>query len=299
MSVAAIPEQREWTAEAAFAYCQEVARHYENFPVGSLLLPKDRRPYFHSIYAFARTADDYADEPGLADEERLRLLIDWERELEAAALGRAGHPIFVALAATIQRFELPVQLFRDLLSAFRSDVTIKRYETFQDVLGYCRRSANPVGRLVLRLFGYRSADLDARSDDICTALQLANFWQDLTIDLQKGRIYIPQEDLRRFGYSEDELFSSAYNDRFVAVCRYQVDRTRQLFLRGRSLCDRVEGRLSLELRAVWLGGTRILEKIERDGHDLFRRRPTISSMDKVVLLLKLLAWGRPGGDAGS
>lgn len=218
------------------------------------------------------------------------MLSAWEGELDRACLSRSQHPVFVALIETIERFRLPVQLFHDLLTAFRSDVTTRRYETFEEVLAYCRCSANPVGRLLLRLFEYDARGLDERSDDICTALQLANFWQDLTIDLAKNRVYIPLEDLRRFAYPIDQLFGHAYNERFVAVLRHQIQRTRQLFQRGRPLCDLVEGRLSLELRAVWLGGMRILEKIERSRYHVFRARPAITLADKGALLGKLLTW---------
>lgn len=279
-----------FSLDAAFDYCRDVAHHYENFPVGSIMLPREMRRYFYSIYAFARTADDYADEPGYADEERLRLLAEWEDELALATQGRSQHPVFIALAETVRKFNLPTQLFRDLLTAFRSDVTTHRYDTFEDVLSYCRCSANPIGRLILRLFDYRSPELDQWSDDICTALQLANFWQDLSLDLSRGRIYIAQEDLQRFDYSVAELLGRDYNDRFIKLLRYQVDRTQQLFYRGRPLCKWVGGRLSLELRAVWLGGMRILEKIDRNGYNVFDCRPIITALDKLTLVGRFFTW---------
>jgi phytoene synthase len=278
-----------WTLERAYAYCERLARsHYENFPVGSALIPKRLRKHFYSIYAFARIADDFADEgygQGYSEQERLAMLGEWRRMLIESLVGRASHPVFVALAHTASEFDLPPHLFEDLLSAFEQDVTVRRYESFDQLLDYCRRSANPVGRLVLLLFGYRDEQRSQWSDQICTALQLTNHWQDVSIDLDKDRIYLPQDDLSQFGLSVDDLMNRSASDRFKELLRFQIERTRAMFVRGKPLCRSVNGRLGLELRAVWLGGTRILDRVEQNGYDVFARRPVISSADKLNILL--------------
>lgn len=277
----------------AFAFCEQMARtHYENFPVGSLLIPKDKRKHVYSIYAFARTADDFADEgygTATTPEDRLHLLDEWEFQLESCYRGIASHPIFIALAETVRELRLPISLFRDLLSAFRQDVVQARYADFEEVLDYCRRSANPVGRLILLLFGYREENLHLLSDYICTGLQLANFWQDVAVDLEKDRVYLPQRDMWCFDYSEDELFAREFNDRYANLLKHQVDRTWQLFAYGKSLPKLVRGRLSFELSLTWHGGTRILELIERNGYDTLSQRPKITKWDKVVLLTRAIA----------
>jgi hydroxysqualene synthase len=274
----------------AFVFCEQMARaHYENFPVGSLLVPKEKRNHVYSIYAFARTADDFADEgygTATTPDDRLHLLDEWEFQLESCYRGIASHPIFIALAETVRELRLPIQLFRDLLSAFRQDVVQARYADFNEVLDYCRRSANPVGRLLLLLFGYRDEHLHKLSDYICTALQLANFWQDVAVDLEKDRIYLPQEDLRQFDYHEDELFAREFNSRYASLLKFQVDRTWQLFAYGKTLPKLVRGRLSFELSLTWHGGTRILELIERNGYDTLQQRPKITKWDKLVLLTR-------------
>ena len=245
----------------AFAFCEQMARaHYENFPVGSLLIPKAKRKHVYSIYAFARTADDFADEGyGTATtwEDRLYLLDEWEFQLESCYRGIASHPIFIALAETVRELRLPIQLFHDLLSAFKQDVVQARYANFEDVLDYCRRSANPVGRLLLLLFGYRDEHLHKLSDSICTALQLANFWQDVAVDLEKDRVYLPQEDLWQFDYGEEELFAREFTKRYADLLKFQVDRTWQLFAYGKELPRLVSGRRVVYIRAeveAWLLG---------------------------------------------
>lgn len=274
----------------AFAFCEQMARsHYENFPVGSLLVPKEKRQHVYNIYAFARTADDFADEgygSATTREDRLDLLDQWEFQLESSYRGIASHPIFIALAETVRELRLPIQPFRDLLSAFKQDVVQARYADFDEVLDYCRRSANPIGRLLLLLFGYRDEHLHRLSDYICTALQLANFWQDVAVDLDKDRVYLPQSDLWRFDYSEDELFAREFNPRYADLLKFQVDRTWQLFEYGRALPKLVRGRLSFELSLTWHGGARILELIERSGYDTLRQRPKITKWDKLVLLTR-------------
>lgn len=277
----------------AFAFCEQMARaHYENFPVGSVLVPKAKRKHVYSIYAFARTADDFADEgygTATTTEDRLRLLDEWEFQLESCYRGIASHPIFIALAETVRELRLPIQLFRDLLSAFKQDVVQSRYADFDEVLDYCRRSANPVGRLILLLFGYRDEQLHKLSDAICTALQLANFWQDVAVDLQKDRVYLPLDEIRHFGYSEKELFAQEFNSRYADLLKFQVDRTWQLFEAGKQLPKRVSGRLSFELSLTWHGGTRILELIERNGYDTLSQRPKITKWDKLVLLTRAIS----------
>lgn len=279
-----------YTIAEAFAYCERMARtHYENFPVGSLLIPKSRRSHVCSIYAFARTADDFADEgydTPLSSQDRLNALDAWQQQLEDCLHGKAQHPIFIALAETIRELRFPPEPFRHLLSAFRQDVIKQRYADFDEVLDYCQRSANPIGQLILLLFDYRDAHLHQLSDHICTALQLANFWQDVSVDLQKDRIYLPQHDLAKFNYSEADLQARRFNQQYASLLKFQVDRTRKIFEKGQALPRLVSGRLAYELRLTWLGGMRILERIEKQGYDTLSSRPEITKLDKVTLLLK-------------
>lgn len=266
--------------------------HYENFPVGSLLVPRARRKHVYSIYAFARTADDFADEgyedASLTEESRLRSLAEWEAQLKACYCSEASHPVFAALAATVKELQLPEQLFLDLLSAFKQDVVKRRYADFAEVLDYCRRSANPVGRLILRLFDYRDAHLDELSDAICTALQLANFWQDVAVDIQKDRVYLPQDEMQQSGVTFEDLQARQGSVAYCRLLQFQVERTRALFQRGKALPNLVSGRLALELRLTWHGGMRILELIERQAYDTLRVRPKLTGFDKVVLLSRAL-----------
>jgi squalene synthase HpnC len=289
------------TVARAYALCERRAReHYENFPVASRLLPVAMRPHIAAIYAFARTADDYADEPGIATDERLRLLDAWGEQLAAASgSGRESRtgihdsrpdPVFVALGQTIRDRRLPIGLFEDLLSAFRQDVTTTRYDTWASVLDYCRRSANPVGRLVLRVAGYDDSRLDEQSDAVCTALQLANFWQDLGRDWAIGRLYIPAEDRIRAGAREGDLTTARMTPEWRSVMRLMVRRTRELFAAGRGVCDGVGGRLRWELRLTWLGGSRILDKLERDDFDVFNHRPSIGKRDIPGLIRGAVFW---------
>lgn len=278
----------------AYAHCEALARaHYENFPVASVLLPARMRPHIAAIYAFARTADDYADEPGREPAERIALLDDWEAQLRDAARGAPGqNPVFTALADTMERCELPAGLFSDLLSAFRQDVTVHRYPSWPDVMDYCRRSANPVGRLVLGVAGVRDEETHRASDAVCTALQLANFWQDFGRDFRNGRIYVPAEEMARHGASEAELTEDTLSPAWRAALRSSVERTHALFASGRSVADRVRGRLRWELRATWLGGVRILEKIAAQNYDTLHVRPQLTKADVPLIALKALAWKR-------
>jgi squalene synthase HpnC len=283
----------------AYATCVRFARdHDENFPVASVLLARAMRPHVAAVYAFARVADDFADEGGRSDSERLALLDQWQHRLHATPVDPpmvAGLPaetshIFAAVGATIRTCGLPVSLFDDLLSAFRQDVTTTRYETWDDVLDYCRRSANPVGRLVLGIAGYRDDTLGRGSDAICTALQLTNFWQDLERDWRKGRLYLPLEDCRREGADTSDLDAGRMAPAWRRVMEQAAARTEELFEQGRYVCDAVAGRLKWELRFTWLGGRRILEQLERGGFDVFRRRPALGAADLPALLWQALTW---------
>ena len=272
----------------AYAACIDLAHsHYENFPVASRLLPKKLRPHVAAIYAFARTADDYADEPGYETDERLKLLQEWRNRLHDP---HDILPTFVALHHTIAKFDLPMQLFDDLLDAFTQDVTTTRYATWDAVLDYCRRSANPVGRLVLRLSGYREDRLDRASDAVCTALQLTNFWQDLAIDWSRGRLYVPEDIWRPRGAHPDQLDHDGLTGPWAQTLAECSARTRVLFEDGRPVCDGVSGRLRYELRATWLGGTRILDRLDRSGYDVFRSRPKLGTADALVIACGTLLW---------
>lgn len=277
------------TLDQAFAHCEALARaHYENFPVG-LFVPRERQRYVHALYAFMRAADDFADEPQYEGRRREKLA-EWQARLEAACEGRADDPIFLALGETVRRLEIPRELLLDLLSAFRQDVEKSRYESWDELLDYCRRSANPVGRLVLIVFGQRDPALAPLSDAICTGLQLANHWQDLAVDLGKDRIYVPGELLRRHGLTEADLRAGRADERFQGLMKELVARARELFARGRPLCDRVGRELRFELRLTWLGGSRILDGIEAAGYDVFRRRPRHGLVDKLALAWSAWRW---------
>jgi squalene synthase HpnC len=286
-------------ANAAYAACLRLAsQHYENFPVASRLLPKATRPHIAAVYAFARIADDFADEGARSDAHRLELLDDWRRRLHDAAAGQprrddsdAGD-VFAALSETIRTFALETSLFDDLLSAFRQDVLVKRYRAWEDVLDYSTRSANPVGRLVLRIAGYRDAQLDAWSDAVCTALQLTNFWQDLERDWRKGRLYVPQAFVDAHGADEHDLGRRRLTPAWRAALGDAARRTRALFAAGRPVADAVRGRLRYELRATWLGGVRILDRLEASGFDVFHHRPTLGWIDAAPIAWRVLAWRR-------
>ncbi len=280
----------------AYAYCERIARqHYENFPVASLLLPPSMRPHIAAIYAFARRADDFADEPGPRPEERLRLLDAWGERLEHFAAqpvesSVADDSIFFALENTIRTYRLPRSLFQDLLSAFRQDVVTARYATWADVLDYCRRSANPIGRLVLRVAGHDDPRLDAQSDAVCTALQLTNFWQDLAVDWRRGRLYLPIDERDRACARDSDLDAGRMTPEWRTALRSVAARTRALFEAGRPVCDGVSGRLRWELRMTWLGGMRILERTEAADFDVFSRRPHLRPTDGAVLVWRALRW---------
>lgn len=254
--------------------------HYENFPVASVLLPRPLRPAVVAIYQFARTADDFADEGDVAPSRRLASLRSYERAIDAIGERRPPpEPPFPALAAAIDRHQLPLAPFRDLLSAFRQDVTVSRYANYLDLRDYCRRSANPVGRLLLHLYGAATPANLAFSDAICTALQLVNFWQDVAADWTRGRIYIPREDLDRHAVVEDDIADARCSERWQALMAFEVKRTRRMLETGRPLTRTLPWRQGLELAAVLAGGHRILDGIESARGDVFRRRPRIGRLD--------------------
>lgn len=256
--------------------------HYENFPVASLLMPACLRSAIEAIYAFARSADDIADEGDTAAPERLRALAGYGEELDRIERGEAVSSLmFGRLATTIAAHKLPLAPFRDLLSAFSQDVTTTRYGRFDDLLDYCRRSANPVGRLMLQLYGEVTPENVHDADKICSALQLINFWQDAAIDWRKKRIYLPLEDLGRFGVTENHLEQARADAAWQNLMRFEVDRARRMMLEGSGLALRLPGRIGWELRLVIQGGLRILEKIEAADYDVFRRRPKLAPRDWV------------------
>jgi squalene synthase HpnC len=254
--------------------------HYENFPVASVLLPRRWREPVAAIYAFARSADDFADEGEMAAEQRLALLDGYRAELAALEQGTpTQHPVFLRLRPVIAEFGLPVPLFRDLLDAFSQDVTRTRYATFMELRDYCRRSADPVGRLLLTLFGTDHADNLRRSDAVCSSLQLINHWQDVAVDWRKGRIYLPAEDMERFGVDEAHIAAGRVDRRWRDLMRFQVARARALMQEGAPLGRALPGRIGLEIRAIVAGGLCILDKIEAVDYDVFRRRPVLRRPD--------------------
>ena len=280
-----IPESAPSLREAQ-EYCAQLARsHYENFSVATWFLPKRLRQHFYNVYAYCRISDDLGDEVG-DPQQSLELLNQWEHELQACYAGTPRHPVFVALAQTVREFGIPQHEFSDLLIAFRQDQTITRFESFDHLLGYCKYSANPVGHLVLYLGGYNDAERQQLSDCTCTALQLANFWQDVTVDYEKGRIYLPLEDLRRFGVSPEDIARRRATSQFLALMRFEVERAREWFARGLPLAKKVNKDLAIDLELFSRGGQEILNAIERQGFDVLRSRPAISKPRKLWLVAR-------------
>jgi len=272
----------ETTLREAYAECRRLSsRHYENFPTASYLVPRDKRDALAAVYAFARYADDVADEPGV--ENRLEKLADWRAKLAQSYEGKTEHPVFLALHDSAERFRLSRENFENLLHAFESDVVVNRHPDFASLLAYCTCSANPVGRLVLELFGYHDPHLFELSDNICTALQLTNFWQDVAVDLSRDRIYLPLEDMARFNYTLDDLRSGRSDRRWQELLAFEIARTRDLFERGRGLPEEVHPKLRTQLRLTWLGGTEILAGIEMASYDVFNRRPSLGKWDFLRL----------------
>ncbi len=280
----AIPATAPSLVEAR-EYCASLARtHYENFSVASWFLPRHLRQHFFNVYAYCRISDDLGDEVG-DTAASLELLDQWQRELDACYDSSPKHPVFVALAETVRQFDIPKHEFCDLLTAFRQDQTVTRFETFDDVLAYCHYSANPVGHLVLYLCGYRDAERQQLSDFTCTALQLANFWQDVSIDYAKDRIYLPLEDLRRFGVTEDDLARHQNTPAFCAMMQFEVERARDWFRQGMPLVGKVDRELAVDLDLFSRGGMEILNAIEKQNYAVLGNRPAISKSRKLALVV--------------
>lgn len=281
----AIPE-RAPSLEEARAYCERLARrHYENFSVATWFLPRRLKPHFHAVYAYCRISDDLGDEVG-DPQLSLKLLDEWEAELDACYDGHPRHPVFVALRPTIAACDIPREPFADLLRAFRQDQKVTRYANFDDLLGYCRYSANPVGRLVLYVCGYRDAERQQLSDFTCTALQLANFWQDVAVDRNKGRVYLPLDSMARFGVSDAVIASGAATPGFVELMKFEVARARVWFERGLPLAGMVDRELAVDIELFSRGGQEILNAIERQGYNVLRSRPAISKSRKLWLVAR-------------
>lgn len=273
------------TSAEAWQYCKRLATtHYENFTVASLLLPRRLLRHFHAVYAYCRWSDDLADETG-GGERALSLLAWWRGELLACHEGQARHPVFVALAETVRHFRIPPPPFLDLLTAFEQDQRVASYPTYDALLGYCKNSANPVGRLVLYLSECHDETRGALSDHVCTALQLANFWQDVARDLDIGRVYLPAEDRERFGYPAADLQAKRFTPTFARLMRFEVDRTRDLFFKGYPLVDLVPADIRPDIELFLQGGLGILRKIEQAGFNVLDRRPSLSKWDKGSLVL--------------
>src|SRR5271166_2134085 len=270
------PPHSATDVKSAYEFCAKLATsHYENFTIASWLMPRELRPSMHAIYAYARMADDFADE-----EHDLGKLDEWGRELDLCYAGTPRHPVFVALADTVRRYNIPREPFADLLVAFRSDIDFQGFDTLDEILAtYTRYSANPVGRLVLYLFGYRDAERQHLADLVCSGLQLANFWQDVAIDLEKNRIYFPREDLRTFNVTPDDLATRIATPAFLALMRHEVGVTRDMLRRGAELHRMVDRRLNRDLIMLAGGGLAILRAIERVGYDVFTRRPKLTKVD--------------------
>jgi squalene synthase HpnC len=278
------PPPGPWSVERAYQYCEEFARaHQESFPVASRFVPGPLRPHVIALYAFARAADDFADEPQY-DGHRTQALDTWQDELQRCFHGEPQHPVFVALHDTIEKRGLPMPPFEHLLSAFRADLQVKRYATFAALRAYTTRSAEPVGRLLLAMFGYNNPELIRFADEISTAVQLTNHWQDLATDVARDHIYIPGEDLHFFGVSEADLKALRTTPAIREMMRFQVARTRSLFERGRPLLGKLGRDLKFEVALIWLAGMAILDKIEEADFDVFTTRPVIGKRDKAKIL---------------
>ncbi|NUP98438.1 MAG: squalene synthase HpnC [Armatimonadetes bacterium] len=284
-------EQQPLDLPEAQQFCAELtSTHYENFTVVSWFLPRELRQHFANVYAYCRVSDDLADEIS-GDSESLAWLERWRGALRAMYAGEARHPVFVALWSTVQRFDIPCEPFEHLLDAFVQDRHQTRYATYSDLLDYCRRSADPVGRLVLYLGGYRDELRQRLSDYTCTALQLTNFWQDVRRDYAKGRVYLPQEDLAQFGVDEQQIAHARCDEAWRALLRFEVERTRELFRAGLPLLDMLDGHLRRDVALFSAGGWRILDLIARQDYDTLTSRPALGKLGKVSLMLRLLVKG--------
>ena len=278
---------RTWTRDEAFAYCRSLTKtHYENFTVGSLLLPKAKRQHVSNLYAYCRTVDDLGDE---AEGDRSALLEQWREDLERCYTDSPRHPVMVALKDTIQRYRIPREPFLKLIEANRMDQEVARYQTFEDLLYYCDHSANPCGRLFLYVFDYRNVERQQLSDYTCTALQLTNFWQDVNRDWRKGRVYLPVEDLKAHGVTEEQLAQRAFNDNFRRLMAFQVERTRRMFRQGAQLLPRIEGAAKVDVALFTRGGMAVLDAIEKQDYNVLARRPSLSRFKKGWLLVSTWA----------
>jgi hydroxysqualene synthase len=286
----AVPVPSSLELGACYQYCEALCRsRHHNYPVASFFARSHLRKHIWAMFAFARVADDIADEPSF-EGRRARELDSWEQQLHAAYRGNATHPVFVALADTVKQFQLPITEFTALLSGFRTDLDVTRYATFADLRDYTRQSAEPVGHLLLYIGGFREPSLHAYADDLSTALAFARLLQDVPADWQRGRVYLPAEDMRHFGVSEQDIAHRASSSAIAALGNYQVARTRALFARSRPLIDTVSGDLAVELALMWHGGMRILDKIESAGPSLFAKRPALNAFDKALVVSRAVAW---------
>lgn len=285
-------------SDNAYKYCKEIAiRHYENFPVGSLLIPKKKSKYIYSIYAFARHADDIADSEKYSSSSKLNMLVEFENELakieinELDSLNTDTRNIFIALYYTIKDLKIPVTEFKRLLVAFKQDAVKQKYSTFEELVQYSEYSANPIGHLVLYVFGYNTVE-DTKcfylSDKVCTALQITNFWQDVSLDLKIGRVYIPENLMKEYNYNYDMLNEKVENDDFRKIIQTLIDKTRGLFDEGKGILNFIDGRLKLEIKATIAGGMQILNKIEKINYNVLSERVKISAIDKLKLAGKII-----------
>jgi squalene synthase HpnC len=286
----AVPLPPTLELEACYRYCEALCRsRRHNYPVASLFTRAELRRHVFALFAFARVADDFADEPAY-EGRRVRELDRWEEQLHSAYRGHADHPVFVALADTVDKFALPITQLTELLSGFRTDLERRRYATFDELRGYTRLAAEPVGRLLLYIGGYRAPELHAYAEDLSSALAVARLIQDIPADWQRGRVYLPAEDLRHFGVGEADIAQRRVTPAVGALVRYEVARTRALFERARPLVELVGSDLAVELALMWHGGMRILDKIETTGARLFAERPQLTSADKALVVARAVAW---------
>ena len=275
---------------ACYRYCEALCRaRHHNYPVASMFARSHLRKHIFALFAFARVADDFADE-STYEGRRARELDRWEEQLHAAYRGHAEHPVFVALADTVDKFALPITEFTELLSGFRTDLERRRYATFDELRSYTRQAAEPVGRLLLYIDGYRAPEVHAYAEDLATGLAVARLVQDIAADWERGRVYIPAEDLRHFGVTETDISERRTSEPVGSLVRYEVARTRALFMRARPLVDIVGADLAVELALMWHGGMRILDKIEAIGPRLLVHRPQLSSLDKALVVARAIAW---------
>jgi squalene synthase HpnC len=286
----AVPLPPSLEIEACYRYCEALCRaRHHNYPVGSMFARSKLRKHIFAMFAFARVADDFADEAAF-EGRRVRELDRWEEQLHDAYRGRADHPVFVALADTVNKFGLPITEFIELLSGFRTDLERRRYATFDELLSYTRQSAEPVGRLLLYIGGYRAPELHAYAEDLSTALAISRLIQDVPSDWERGRVYLPAEDMRHFGVTEGDIATRRVSAAVGNLVRFEVARARSLFERARPLIDVVGADLAVELAITWHGGMRILDKIDHVGKRLFAHRPSLNAADKALVVARAFAW---------